>query len=74
MVNEVLLARMQEALAGRYSISEVKGPIGKVTPVASRVRLWASVHFLGIGWARNGRGLKGRQSQHERFGDVSVRV
>ena len=34
VVNEVLLARTQEALAGRYSISVVKGPIGKVTSVA----------------------------------------
>ena len=65
MVNEVVLARTQEALAGRYSISEVKGPIGKVEPL---------IHFLGIGWARNGRGVKGRQSQHKRFGEVSVRV
>ena len=74
VVNEVSLARTQEALAGRYSISVVKGPIDKVTSVTFRVRFWASIHFLGIGWARSGRGLKGRQSQHERFDEVSVRV
>ena len=74
VVNEVSLARTQEALAGRYSISVVKGPIDKVTSVAFRVRFWASTHFLGIRWARNGRGFKGRQSQHGRFGEVSVRV
>ena len=74
MVNEVSLARIQEALAGRYSISVVKGPIGKVTSTTFRVRFWASIPLLGIGWARNGRVLKGRQSQHERFGEVSVRV
>ena len=74
VVNEVSLARTQEALAGRYSTSMVKGPIGKVTSVAFQVRFWASMHFLGIGWAKNGQGLKGRQSQHERFGEVSVRV
>ena len=34
VVNEVSLARTQEALARRYSISVVKGPIGKVTSVA----------------------------------------
>ena len=74
MVNEVSLARTQEALAGRYSISVVKGPIGKITLVAFQVRFWASTRLLGISWAKNGRGLKGRQSQHERFGEVSVRV
>ena len=74
VVNEVSLARTQEALAGRYNTSVVKGPIGQVTFVAFRVRFWASIHLLGISWARNGRGLKGRQSQHERFGEVSVRV
>ena len=41
MVNEVSLARTQEALAGRYSTSMVKGPIGKVTSVAFQVRFWA---------------------------------
>ena len=74
MVNEVSLARKQEALAGKYITSVVMGPIGQVTFVAFRVRFWASIPLLGIGWARNGRGLKGRQSQHERFGEVSVRV
>ena len=34
VVNEVSLARTQEALAGRYSTSVVKGPIGQVTSVA----------------------------------------
>ena len=74
VVNEVVLARTQEALAGRYSISVVKGPIGKITLVAFQVRFWASTRLLGISWAKNGRGLKGRQSPHERSGEVSVRV
>ena len=34
VVNEVSLARTQEALAGRYNTLVVKGPIGQVTSVA----------------------------------------
>ena len=46
VVNEVSLARTQEALAGRYSISVVKGPIGKVTSVALS-EIWGLYAFPG---------------------------
>ena len=46
MVNEVSLARIQETLAGRYSISVVKGPIGKVTSVALS-EIWGLYAFPG---------------------------
>ena len=46
VVNEVSLARTQEALARRYSISVVKGPIGKVTSVALS-EIWGLYAFPG---------------------------
>ena len=69
MVNEVSLARTQEALAGRYSISVVKGPIDKVTSVTFRVRFWASICFWGdqLGEEQSGSQGKTEPMEHSRL-------